>query len=79
MVNAILADAPQRAAPEVATSVLWINDGGIGNFGWLKLQDIDFSASYDFDVNNFTIGTSDYHVPQPPPRTSDRRLRAPEK
>jgi hypothetical protein len=32
---------------------VWINDGTTGNFGWLKLQGIDFNASYDVDVGDF--------------------------
>ena len=49
MVRALLND-PQNPVPVSAlTSVLWINDGAIGNFGWIKQQGVDFSASYDFD------------------------------
>ncbi len=36
-------------APELLTSILWINDGGTFNKGWQKLDGIDWSASYDWD------------------------------
>lgn len=50
MVKALLNDQQNPVPPSVLTSVLWINDGAIGNFGWIKLQGIDFNASYDLDA-----------------------------
>jgi outer membrane receptor protein involved in Fe transport len=53
MVSGLLND-PQNAVPQSAlTSILWINDGAIGNFGWIKQEGIDFGASYDFDAGDF--------------------------
>ena len=50
MVQAILSE-PRNPVPQgVQTQVLWIADGSIGNFGWVKLQGIDFSGSYDTDL-----------------------------
>jgi outer membrane receptor protein involved in Fe transport len=52
MVSALLND-PQNPIPVSAlTRVLWVNDGAIGNFGWIKQQGIDFNASYDFDAGD---------------------------
>ena len=46
-----LLNDPQNAVPPGSlTSILWVNDGAIGNFGWIKQQGIDFSASYDYDA-----------------------------
>ncbi|HEX5279830.1 MAG TPA: TonB-dependent receptor plug domain-containing protein [Micropepsaceae bacterium] len=68
IVRAVLND-PQNAVPANAlTSVLWVNDGAIGNWGWIKLQGIDFSASYDFDAGDlgaFNTGiTGTYYLHQ---------------
>ena len=38
--------------PSVATSVLWINDGGIFNAGYTKLQGLDWNVSYDWDMGD---------------------------
>jgi outer membrane receptor protein involved in Fe transport len=55
MVRALLND-PQNPVPQSAlTSVLWINDGAIGNFGWIKQQGMDFNASYDFDAGELGV------------------------
>jgi hypothetical protein len=53
MVAALLANPRNPVPSAVQTSVVWINDGTTGNFGWLKLQGIDFNASYDVDVGDF--------------------------
>ena len=53
IVNSLLADPRNPVPSAIATSVLWVNDGATGNFGWLKLQGIDFNASYDIDLGNF--------------------------
>jgi outer membrane receptor protein involved in Fe transport len=50
MVKAVLNDPQNPVPPNILSSVLWINDGAIGNWGWIKLQGIDFNASYDFDA-----------------------------
>jgi iron complex outermembrane receptor protein len=52
MVVAILAD-PRNAVPVAEqTKVLWLNDGGTFNIGYLKMQGIDWTASYDFDLGD---------------------------
>ncbi len=53
MVNAILRDPRNPVPLAIATSVLWINDGSTGNFGWVKLQGIDFNVSYDIDAGDW--------------------------
>ncbi len=55
MVSALLNDPQNPVPPRALTSVLWINDGAIGNFGWIKQQGIDFSASYDFDAGDLGV------------------------
>lgn len=52
MVRAILNDPQNPVPPSILTSVLWLNDGAIANWGWIKQQGIDFSASYDFDAGD---------------------------
>jgi hypothetical protein len=47
------------ASPATQTLVYWINDGGTVNLGWRKVDGIDFSGSYDWDMGNlgaFNIG-----------------------
>ncbi len=45
---------PRNQVPQGAlTNVLWINDGGIFNKGSLKLDGVDWTASYDFDLGDF--------------------------
>ena len=45
---------------------MWINDGGTFNRGWLKLDGVDYSASYDWDwgdIGAFNIGvTGTYYI-----------------
>ena len=53
MVAGLLND-PQNAVPlSSLTSILWVNDGAIGNFGWIRQEGIDFSLSYDYDAGEF--------------------------
>jgi len=51
---------PNNAVPLTAqTLIYWLNDGGTQNTGWLKLEGIDYQASYDFDAGNlgaFNVG-----------------------
>ncbi len=50
MVAAILSDANNATAPTSAlTSVQWINDGGTVGIGFLRVQGVDWNASYDWD------------------------------
>ena len=52
MVVGILADPRNSVPVSVQTKVLWLNDGGTFNQGWLKLSGIDWSASYDIDLGD---------------------------
>ena len=60
MVQGILSNNLNSAvSPAGATSVFFINDGGTVNSGWRKVQGIDFSGSYDWDLGNigaFNVG-----------------------
>ena len=53
MVSGLLNDPQNAVPPGSLTSILWVNDGAIGNFGWIKQEGIDFSASYDYDAGDF--------------------------
>ena len=53
MVKGMLANPRNPVPPAVATSVLWINDGGIFNAGYTKLSGIDWNVSYDFDAGDY--------------------------
>jgi len=55
MVAGLLNDPQNAVPPGSLTSILWINDGAIGNFGWIKQSGIDFSASYDIDLNDYGV------------------------
>ncbi|HYK78447.1 MAG TPA: TonB-dependent receptor plug domain-containing protein [Micropepsaceae bacterium] len=52
MVNKLLADGRNPVNPQIATSVLWINDGATANNGFIQMQGIDFTASYDLDLGD---------------------------
>ena len=50
MVGKILADPNNATAPTTAlTSIFWINDGGTVSTGFLKVEGVDWQASYDWD------------------------------
>jgi len=49
MVKANLADRNAAIDPSNITSVYWINDGSTVGSGFLKVDGIDWSASYDWD------------------------------
>jgi hypothetical protein len=52
MVAKMLAN-PRNPVPVAAlTNILWLNDGGTFNQGWLKIQGIDYTASYDWDLGD---------------------------
>jgi hypothetical protein len=60
MVSAILLNSRNGvASPAVQTLVYWINDGGTINRGWRKVDGIDWTASYDWEmgaVGAFNVG-----------------------
>ena len=66
MVTKLLGNSRNPVPPQVATSVLWLNDGSIFNAGWLKLQGIDWNVSYDWDMGDlgaFNVGmTGTYYL-----------------
>jgi outer membrane receptor protein involved in Fe transport len=58
-VNSLLSHPRAAVDPQARTLIMWINDGGTFNKGWLKLDGIDFSGSYDWDWGNvgaFNVG-----------------------
>ena len=58
-VQGLLNNPRATVDPQAKTLILWINDGGTFNKGWLKLDGIDFSASYDWewgDIGAFNVG-----------------------
>ena len=52
MVKAALADRNANIDPSNLTSVYWINDGSTVGTGFLKVDGIDWNASYDWDMEN---------------------------
>jgi iron complex outermembrane recepter protein len=52
MLSALLNNPRSAVNPAIATSVLWIQDGGIFNAGYTKLSGIDWNVSYDWDIDN---------------------------
>jgi iron complex outermembrane receptor protein len=52
MVQGILSDPRNPLPSSLATSITWLSDGGTINRGWIKLQGIDFNASYDIDLGD---------------------------
>jgi hypothetical protein len=53
MVVGILADPRNTVPVAEQTKVLWLNDGGTFNLGFQKMQGIDWTASYDFDLGDY--------------------------
>ena len=45
----LLANSRNTVDPQARTLILWINDGGTFNKGWVKLDGVDFQAGYDWD------------------------------
>jgi iron complex outermembrane receptor protein len=65
-VSSLISHPRAAVDPQAQTLIMWINDGGTFNKGWLKLDGVDFSASYDWDwggIGAFNIGvTGTYYV-----------------
>jgi hypothetical protein len=53
MVKAALADRNATIDPSQITNVYWINDGSTVGSGFLKVDGIDWNASYDWDLGDF--------------------------
>jgi len=54
-VSGILANPRNIVDPQARTLIYWINDGGTFNRGYIKLDGIDFSASYDWDWGDIGV------------------------
>ena len=52
MIVGILADPRNSVPVGEQTKVLWLNDGGNFNVGYQKMQGIDWTASYDWDLGD---------------------------
>jgi len=65
-VSGLLAHPRAAVDPQAQTLIMWINDGGTFNKGWLKLDGVDFSGSYDWDwgdIGAFNVGvTGTYYI-----------------
>jgi iron complex outermembrane receptor protein len=58
-VQGLLNNPRNTVDPQAKTLIYWINDGGTFNKGYIKIDGIDFSASYDWDWGNigaFNVG-----------------------
>jgi iron complex outermembrane receptor protein len=53
VVQSLLNRPRNTVDPQAKTLIMWINDGGTFNKGWLKLDGVDFQASYDWDWGDF--------------------------
>ncbi len=65
-VQGLLNNPRNTVDPQAKTLIYWINDGGTFNKGYIKLDGIDFSGSYDWDwgdVGAFNVGvTGTYYL-----------------
>ena len=52
-ITRILANPRNTVDPQAKTLIMWINDGGTFNRGWLKLDGVDFQANYNWDWGDF--------------------------
>ena len=58
-VQGLLNNPRATVDPQAKTLIMWINDGGTFNKGWIKIDGIDFQASYDWewgDIGAFNVG-----------------------
>jgi iron complex outermembrane receptor protein len=58
-VGGLIANPRNTVDPQAKTLIYWINDGGTFNKGYIKIDGIDFSASYDWDwgdIGAFNVG-----------------------
>jgi iron complex outermembrane receptor protein len=67
-VSGLLANPRSSVDPQAKTLIYWINDGGSFNKGFIKLDGVDFQASYDWDwgdIGAFNVGvTGTYYLHQ---------------
>jgi hypothetical protein len=52
MVGKFLQDPNNVASPSAQTLIYWINDGGTFGAGFIKVEGVDWSASYDWDMGD---------------------------
>src|SRR6202795_3258431 len=52
MVSRFLQDPNNTAPTNSLTSIYWLNDGGTVGTGFIKVQGVDWTASYDWDMGN---------------------------
>ncbi len=50
MVLSALTDVGSSTSPSLATNVFWINDSSTFGSGFLRVEGVDWNASYDFDL-----------------------------
>ena len=58
-VQGLISHPRAQIDPQAKTLIFWINDGGVFNKGWIKMEGIDWSASYDWDwgdIGAFNVG-----------------------
>jgi hypothetical protein len=65
-VQSLIAHPRAQIDAAAKTLILWINDGGTFNKGWLKMEGIDWQWSYDWDwgdIGAFNVGmTGTYYL-----------------
>ncbi len=60
-VQLLVSNVGSNVPLSAVSNITWIADGAFLNSGWLKLNGIDYQASYDFDLGDygaFNIGTT---------------------
>jgi iron complex outermembrane receptor protein len=66
MVANMLTNAKSAVPPNAQTLIYWLNDGGTFNKGWNRLDGVDWTWSYDWDMGDigaFNIGqTGTYYL-----------------
>jgi iron complex outermembrane receptor protein len=65
-VQSLIAHPRAQIDAAAKTLIMWINDGGVFNKGWIKMEGIDWQWSYDWDwgdIGAFNIGmTGTYYL-----------------
>jgi outer membrane receptor protein involved in Fe transport len=65
-VQGLISHPRAQIDPQAKTLIFWINDGGVFNKGWIKMEGIDWQWSYDWDwgdIGAFNVGmTGTYYL-----------------
>jgi iron complex outermembrane receptor protein len=65
-VQSLIAHPRAQIDAAAKTLIMWINDGGVFNKGWIKMEGIDWQWSYDWDwgeIGAFNVGmTGTYYL-----------------